>query len=63
MARDEIQMQSTRSKKRGWKYKDIIKNGEFCRIISIEVMRNKIGYEYSILYQALGVKIDEPELK
>jgi hypothetical protein len=29
MARDEIQKQSAGSKKRGRKYKDIIKNGEF----------------------------------
>jgi hypothetical protein len=37
MARDEIQKQSAESKKRGWKYKNIIKNGEFRRTISIEV--------------------------
>jgi hypothetical protein len=58
MARDEIQKQSAGSKKRCRKYKNIIKNSEFCRTISIGVMQNKIGYEYSILYQALGVKIE-----
>ena len=63
MARDEIQKQSTGSKKKGKKYKNIIKNDKFCRLISIGAMQNKIGYEYSILSQALGVKIDEPELE
>jgi hypothetical protein len=63
MVRDEIQKQSAGSKKRWRKYKKIIKNDEFCNTISIGVMRNKIGYQYSILYQALGVKIYEPELK
>jgi hypothetical protein len=42
MARDEIQKQSAVPKKRGRKYKNIIKNGEFCLMICFEIERKKI---------------------
>ena len=42
MVRDGIQKQSTGSKKIGRKYKDIIKNGEFCLMICFEIERKKI---------------------
>jgi hypothetical protein len=54
MARDEIQKQSAESKKKDEKYKDIIKNGEYCRTIFIRVTRNKFGYEYCILLFGCG---------
>jgi hypothetical protein len=41
MVRDEIQKQSAGSKKRWRKYKKIIKNGEFCLLICIEIVRKK----------------------
>jgi hypothetical protein len=39
--RDEIQKQSAESKKRARKYKDIIKNGELCLMISIEITQEE----------------------
>jgi hypothetical protein len=42
MARDEIQKQSAGSKKKGRKYKDIIKNSEFCLLIYYEIEREKL---------------------
>jgi hypothetical protein len=41
MARDEIYKQSAGSKKSGKKYKDIIKNGEFCLMICFEIVGKK----------------------
>jgi hypothetical protein len=38
MVRDGIQKQSTGSKKRGRKYKNIIKNGKFCLMICDEIV-------------------------
>jgi hypothetical protein len=42
MARDEIQKQSAESKKRGRKYKNIIKNSKFCPMICYEIECKKI---------------------
>jgi hypothetical protein len=41
MAREEIQTQSAESKKKGKKYKDIIKNAEFCLMICFEIEGKK----------------------
>jgi hypothetical protein len=39
--RDEIQKQSAGSKKEGREYKNFIKNGELCLMISIGITREK----------------------
>ena len=53
MARDEIQKQSAGSKKRYRKYKEIIKNGELCLMISIEITQE----EYEMGRGFLGERI------